>query len=1073
MNQYLFLCFAYFLLLSCQQEETSSLFRALTNQESSITFKNHLNPTEDLNMYVFKNYYNGGGVAVGDINNDGLLDLYFTGNEVSNQLYLNQGDLKFTDITKSAGVACQDVWSTGACFVDINQDGFLDLYVCKSGPPDVKGIRHNELFINNGDNTFSESSTEYGLDFTGLGVHAAFLDYDKDGDLDCYLLNNSIRSVGGYDLIKDQRDTPSKNGNKLLQNQEGQFIDISTQAGIYTSDIGFGLGVTVGDINQDGWEDLYVSNDYFEKDYLYINQKDGRFSEELESYLSEISMSSMGADLADLNNDSYPDLFVTDMLPEDLSRYRTATNFMSWNQYRLQENNGYFKQFVRNSFQLNQDGIYFQEISRMSNVSATDWSWGALIFDMNNDGNKDIFVANGIAKDLTDQDYVNFYANRSLVLEKMKENESTLIQTLMSEMPSKKIPNYAFINNGAQLPIFENQAKSIGLGAESFTSGSSYADLDNDGDLDLILNHVNDVAEIYENRSTQNYIKFDFSNHTVDALGAKVYVWSNGTVQYQEVAPYRGFQSCVDPRPNFGLGSQTKVDSVLIIWPNQTQQIHQNLEANTTYQFQQDTKGIQSPSSQSETKKLFTKLDLDLPKHIENSKTSFDQEILLLKTRSAEGPRLASYTSNDKLFVYQPGATNANGKLISISGDQISQAPFGDFADSFSEEVNAHFFDANGDQLMDLYICNGSDEFSANQYVYHDALYIQQKDHSWIKSNQKFSKSPTIVARSNDIDSDGDLDLLVAPRQSASSTAIAASPEIWLNDGQGQFNLDETWSASITIQGFVTDALFYDINQDGVQELVMVSEWGSPSIFKPTKGEFQPMNLPVINGLWNRVFITDIGNDGDFDIVLGNLGLNSAYKATQNQPLQFYHVDVDQNGQQEQFIAYSKDGEGYTYTLRNELVSAVPAMRKNYLKFSDYKSASMTEILGKEIHPDYEVTELRSGYLEQENGQFTFIPFPNQAQVSPVMAITRVPGTDQLVLGGNYSQCKPQIGAYHANKGVVLTYETNQFQVVPASKTGLLFKEVRDFTWINTNDKVKLMVSNNNDNLEIYEFNDR
>ena len=502
------------LFFSCVKKE-NKLFKQLPSFKTNVDFNNTLIYKEDFNIFTYRNYYNGGGVGLGDINNDGLLDIYFTSNLNKNKLYLNKGNFEFEDITKNANVGGEKSWSTGVSLTDINGDGYLDIYVSNSG--DIKGDnKQNELFINNGNLTFTEKAEEYGLDDKGYSTHAAFFDYDNDGDLDCYLLNNTIKSIGiGFDLVKGQRKIPDElGGNKLLRNDDNFFVDVSESAGIYTSKIGFGLGVTIGDINLDGWQDMFISNDFFEKDYLYINNKDGTFSESLEDYMNEISMGSMGADMADINNDGFSEIFVTEMLPKRHDSLMSKAVFDSWDKYQFSLNQGYFHQFSRNALQLNNQNGSFSDISRITGVDATDWSWGALIFDMDNDGLKDIFVANGIYKDLLDQDYVNFLANPSIISNLIKSEDEPIMK-LIDMMPSEALPNFAFKNNGNL--SFENVTHKFGFDEPTFSNGSAYSDLDNDGDLDIILNNVNMESSLYENKTNEiltdnNFISFSFNS---------------------------------------------------------------------------------------------------------------------------------------------------------------------------------------------------------------------------------------------------------------------------------------------------------------------------------------------------------------------------------------------------------------------------------------------------------------------------------------------------------------------------------------------------------------------------------
>ena len=577
------------LTLACTQTQELR-FTRLTEKQSGIDFNNKLSYTEQLNPYTYKNFYNGGGVGIGDINNDGRPDIFFCGNQVSNKLYLNKGGMKFEDITEQAGLMSQNVWSAGVSMVDINGDGLLDIYVCKSGPPGGDK-RHNELFINNGDLTFSEQSDQFGLDNEGLSSHAAFFDYDLDGDLDCYLLNNSIKSVGGYDIIENQRNRPdSLGGNKLLRNDEGYFNDVTQEAGIYASDIGFGLGVTIGDINQDQWPDIYVSNDFFERDYLYINDQKGGFNEVIEAYIQEMSKGSMGADFADINNDGQSEIFVTEMLPEHHQRQVSKALFESWDKHQLLVKKGYANQFGRNVLQLNNGNNTFSEISRYAGVEATDWSWGALIFDMDNDGYKDIFVANGIYKDLLDLDYVNFMSQPGQIKNIIK-TENDAIKSMIDLMPSEPLANYAFHNKGEN--TFENKAEVWGLTDLTFSSGAAYGDLDNDGDLDLVVNNVNMPSWIYQNNtqeldSLQNHltIKLKGVGQNSQAIGSKIKVYVGGQIFYQELNPFRGFESTVDTKVLFGLG-KNKPDSLEIIWPDGRSTLLYDVPVNDRLSFDQ------------------------------------------------------------------------------------------------------------------------------------------------------------------------------------------------------------------------------------------------------------------------------------------------------------------------------------------------------------------------------------------------------------------------------------------------------------------------------------------------------
>src|SRR5450432_2545896 len=568
-------CLAYSIIFSAGCKHTpkndNKLFELLGNDRTNIDFNNKLTYDNQFNIFTYRNFYTGGGVAVGDINNDGLPDIFFTGNQVANRLYLNKGNFKFEDITDKAGIQKKGKWSTGVCMADVNGDGLLDIYVCYSGiaPGDP---RHNELYINHGNLTFTEEAEAYGIADGGYSTHAAFFDYDHDGDLDLFLLRNASKPIGTFNLQHNERNIrDSLGGDKLYRNDGGHFVDVSAEAGIYGSVIGFGLGVTVGYVNNDGWPDIYVSNDFFERDYLYINNRNGSFSEELENQMHSISNASMGADMADINNDGHPDIFVTEMLPEKESRIKVNTTFENWEKYQLDQKYGYYNQFTRNTLQLNNGNNTFSEIGRLSGVQATDWSWGALITDLDNDGFKDIFVANGIYKDITDQDYIQYTASAEVIREKILSKEKNVIKKLIDLIPSHPIPNYAFSNNGDL--TFTNKAKEWGLDEPSFSNGSAYADLDNDGDLDLVVNNVNMPCFVYRNESVQQHPENKFLKVTLQGegknkfgIGAKVTVHYNHTIAYQEEMPMRGFESTVDSRLNFGLGKTNKIDSVVVVW---------------------------------------------------------------------------------------------------------------------------------------------------------------------------------------------------------------------------------------------------------------------------------------------------------------------------------------------------------------------------------------------------------------------------------------------------------------------------------------------------------------------------
>ncbi len=739
---------------NCTDDQNHQGFTLLPSSEIGIDFQNTLTENEEFNIIEYLYFYNGGGVGIGDINNDGLADLFFCGNMVDNKLYLNLGGFRFKDITEEAGVASENVWSTGVSFVDVNSDGWLDIYVCKSGKPGGEK-RHNELFINNGldnrqpttDNrqlvtgnrqpSFTEMAKSYGIADEGLSSHAAFFDYDKDGDLDCYLLNNSFRPVGGYDIrpgLREIRD--SLGGNKLYRNDskyadnerlvsEKLFTDVSEQAGIYGSSIGFGLGVTIGDIDKDGWQDIYVSNDFFERDYLYMNQRDGTFKEDLINQMPEISMGSMGADMADINNDGHPEIFVTEMLPEDDARYKTKITFEDWDKYQLNVINGYHHQFTRNVLQLNNGNRTFSEIGRLAGVHATDWSWSALIADFDNDGYKDIYVSNGIYKDLLDQDYIRFHSNDLALIQAFRDREKSAILKLIDLIPSEPVSNYAFKNTHKL--GFSNATKEWGLHMPSYSNGSVYGDLDNDGDLDLVVNNVNMAPFVFRNEATvssgNNFIQVVLRGNGANtfALGSQLTIKHRGQIYYQELAPMRGFQSSIDYTLHLGLGKLEQVDEVKVAWPDGKITLLKNVKTNQRLQIHQSDANKQTTFSEEDSIEVFP-LVRDIThetglvfKHRENDFVDFDRDRLLYHMVSSEGPKICKGDINgDGLEDFFIGG--ASGQ----AGSLFMQKNYGAFVrtneslfeiDILSEDVDALFLDADNDQDLDLYVASGGMNF--------------------------------------------------------------------------------------------------------------------------------------------------------------------------------------------------------------------------------------------------------------------------------------------------------------------------------------------------------------------------
>lgn len=1071
-------------------KEAPLLWDLLPNEKTGIDFRNDLNYTEQVNPYTFRNFYNGAGVALGDINQDGLIDIFFTGNQTSNRLYLNKGNLQFEDITESAGLNSQGVWSTGVSMADINQDGLLDIYVCKSGPPGGNR-RKNELFINQGNSTFSEEAEKYGLAEEGLSQHAVFFDFDKDGDLDMYLLSNSGRSVGIYDLREGQRETRDPDGgNKLFRNDGETFTDVSESAGIYGSSIGYGLGVTVADLNDDSWPDLYVSNDFFERDYIYINNQDGTFTESLTQMLPEISLGSMGADIADLDNDAKPEIFVTEMLPRDWERIKTKTPFEDWDKQQANVKAGYHWQFTRNTLQRNlgnpSNSILpvFSEISRFTQTDATDWSWGALIFDGNNDGLKDIFVANGIVKDLTDFDFVDFYTDQSKDVAKLKE-DSLLLTTMIDQFPSQPLANYWFENKGNW--DFENQAASSGLNQLTFSTGSAYGDLDNDGDLELVVNNQNDYAAIYKNNSRElgigNFLQLDLGS----AFGAKVKLYLGDRMQYQEYQPVKGYLSSVSSIVHFGLGSDSQIDSLEIFWPNGT--------ISKSYQIPANQRLVPNPSEAKQQTKnphsaepLFNirQTDYDIL-HRESDFIDFDRDRLRFWMISNEGPRVsqADVNSDGRDDFFLPGARgysselwiqNSKGDFVSVLGETFAE-------DSLSEDVVAHFFDANGDGQLDLIVGSGGIEYGNYNSAYQDRLYLNQGDGRFTKIPSSFSLNPTSFILNLDLDKDGDQDLIIGSRALPFEYGIPAPLSVWINDGKANFT-DQSikYLGASNALGMITDGALADLDQDGKTELIICGEWMPIRIFTITDSQWeertQEFGFNQTEGLWQRLLVQDINSDGMPDILGGNWGLNSRIRTSPDTPLELFIYDFDQNGALDPILTQRINNNAIPLVLKSTLLKQIPSLRKQLLTYEAYKNKSLADLFEPDLLSKSLTlranTLVTSLWLNQGDGAFESVTLPIDIQMSPVFAIAAISTPNEayplLVYGGNQSKIKPEMGTQMGSYGGLLrTTDGKAWKSLSLTQSGLFFPgETRDIVQLNSTSGTRMLVFRNDD--EVLEF---
>jgi enediyne biosynthesis protein E4 len=1069
------------LLVSCSKKQ-DQLFEKLASTQSHISFNNQLLPSKNISILDYLYYYNGGGVALGDINNDGLVDIYFTSNQGKNKLYLNKGNNTFDDISLKAGVEGQSDWKAGTVMADVNGDGFLDIYLCA-----VVGINgfegHNELFINNKNNTFTESAAEYGLDLDNYSSSAAFFDYDLDGDLDMYLLNHAVHSELSYGNASIRNKRSYECGDKLFRNDDNKFIDVSEKAGIYGGANGYGLGLAVSDFNLDGYPDIYVGNDFHEDDYYYLNNGDGTFTESLKQYFGHTSRFSMGVDVADVNHDGFPDILSLDMLPEDENVLKSSLGDDNVQMLKVRtEKLGYHYQYTRNMLQLNQGGNHFTETALLSGVAATDWSWSTLFGDYDQDGEQDIFVCNGIPKRPNDLDYVKYYSNDQI---KTKINTTKLLdKEALNKMPKGNVTNYVF--QGSSDLEFKNRSSDWIENDSIISNGSGYADLDNDGDLDVITNNTNDIASLYINKTntSANYlkIKLQFEGKNTFGIGTKVMAYAKGEKQCKELQTTRGFQSSSEPMIHFGYGKTTTIDSLVVIWPDKTYQTLQNVKTNQTLLVKAAKNRMVfnyqklHPTIVPIFKKEQSGLGINFT-HQENNYIDFVYQKLIPYQRSDRGPATAigDLNGDGKADVFFGSAKGKNAQVYIQETKGFVKKTYKEIVnDSIFEDASAVITDFDNDKANDLFVVSGGGENASNLQ---DRLY-------WNKNNQ-FTKAtlPNLaqnasVIKTFDYDNDGDWDVFIG--NNSINNRFGSMPNCYLlNNNKGIFTIvqNKTFEAI----GMVTDAVCSDFNNDGKTDIIVVGEWMKPTFFENKNGKFSNVTQSIFpensNGLYQSVIPFDIDQDGDQDYLLGNWGLNSKFKASQDFPMKMYYDDFDTNGSFETVVAIEKKGKYYTTMGLDELAEQFSGLLKK--KFNSYKSfagKTLEEVFDPKMLKKatlYEVHNLKSGYLKNDKGQFTFVPFSNKLQVSPITCFVKynfdADAKEEVFAAGNYFGVSPYHSRFDGFSGAIIK---NDKTIFLGHQIGidLTQKAVRHLDMINCKGKKYMLVTINNKKAEVYEL---
>ena len=1083
------------------------LFTVLDHSSTGLDFSNTLHPAKGFNVFDYMYFYNGGGVGASDFNNDGSIDLFFAANQGDNKLYLNTGNLHFKDITREAGIPQDGGWSTGISVIDINNDGLLDIYVCKVGRLDGLPTTKNQLLIckgiQNGIPSYEDRAKEYGLDFSGFSTQAAFLDYDGDGDLDMYLLNHSIHQNGTFGP-RIQRLAVSNpfSGDRLFRNEgNGKFTDVTAASGIHSSVIGYGLGIAIADINLDGYPDIYVGNDFHENDYCYINQRNGTFKDETDDRLMHTSQFSMGVDIADANNDGLPEIITMDMLPNDPYILKRSEGEDTWDIFNLKIGYGYNHQYTRNNLQLNRHNGHFSEIGLYSGVAATDWSWSPLWMDFDNDGLKDLFISNGIPKRLNDIDYINFVSNQELQQKMQDKSLSAQDMSMINKFPEIKLPSKFFRNIGKMQ--FEDEETRIEGARPTFSNGAAYADLDNDGDLDLIVNNIDEPILVYKNQENETDnnsrasidITLKGPEKNSNALGAKLFLFTGSNIRSYEKYPVRGFLSSSEIPIHIGLYN-TPVDSLFLVWPDNTFQritlpaggtTHNNIKVAykkglPAFDYSRITQFNSNTTTPAKDITASTGL---LYRHEENDFHEFDREPLIPHMLSTEGPALATgdingdgledvYISASKWKKSGLFIQNKNGTFSRSAQPALDK-------DSTNEYIDACFIDVNNDGSSDLVVASGGNEYYGQEPYREPRVYLNDGKGHFQRYDKAFDSlylNASCVAPC-DFNHDGKIDLFIGGRSIPFDYGTIPRSYLLQNDGTGHFtDVTEKYAPGLDHIGFVTSAKWFDIDNDGKKDLLLTLEWGGIWSFLDQNDHLTARLLTSKKGWWNFVLPIDINHDGKIDLVAGNLGWNSRLKASEKEPVRLYHYDFDGNGKKEQVLTYYLNGRELPFANKRELERQMPILKKNYLYAENFAKATLEDLFTREklqkadtLTADY----FSNAVLINQGGlNFRLQALPWEAQLSPYRDAAIVnadrDSLPDVLLVGNYYDNNIQMGRYDADFGTLLLGKSRD-SLLTSPLNGLVIKgQVRHIRNIDIGGKKTLILALNNDSAKIIRF---